>query len=324
MNEPLHIRDAADFAIASDWPVHIDYTAIAVSFVGAQTYAADRVLPSVPVGSLEGRYTLYPIEDAFRIPETILGRDGLPNEYQPSGELKSFGIEGHGLLAYVPETDRITAGMPDPVAQAVRVVANMLSLRREQQVAALVGAAATYPAGSKETLAGDSQWSSRSTSDPVADIGEAASDMLVAPDRLLVSGSVWKHLRVHPKMVAAAYRNDAASGVLTREQAAAALDLDEVVVADARHATSNPGQAAKMGYIWGKVALLYRSGDAAMGMVDAPPALGYTPMLGGREVLTRHMPDRGVRGCTAVLVREARKELVTAARAGYLFSAAVS
>jgi len=320
MNDPIRIERAA-FALDSDWPVHIDYTAIAVSYVGAQMYGADRVLPRVSVGSLDGRYTLYPLDDAYRIPETRLGRDGRPNEYQPSGVLKSFGVEGHGLLAHVPETDRMTAGMPDPVAQTVRVLTNQLDLQREEAVAAAVTASGAVASSGAPTVKWDA-----ANANPVADIAKAGSDMIVKPNRLLVSGAVWAKLRTNAKLVSAVFRNDGSSGIVSPAEAAAALDLEEVVVADARKSASAPKAAGDptLAYVWGKVALLYRSGDPAMGMVGSGPSLGWTPTLGSREVLTQWMPDRGVRGCTAVLVREAREHLISAKRAGHLFTAAVS
>lgn len=314
-----------EFNQPSDWPVQPEYTALAVSY-SAGRMVMDEVLRRTTVGRLEGRYTDYNIADSFEIPDTRVGRLSEPNRYQPGGKPKSFTCETHGLQTWVPMADETgTFGPTDPVARAVGVLTGMLRRAREDEGSKALTLAATYPASNQATLAGNAQWSDHVNSNPVTAIGEAAESMIVMPDSLVVSGSVWAKLRSHPKLVSAVFGNDGTSGIVNAMQAADALELERVIVARGRKNAANPGQDVTPGYIWGRDAVLFRAAETDLDPELSEPRLGFTPTyMGGLEVLMETSNRMGAGGATGIIVRESRCDVIAATRAGYLFKNAVA
>lgn len=319
------LRDGAiEFAAESPWPVHPEYTAIAVSYVGREPLAADIVLPRV-TGRMRstGKYTVYNESDAFALPDTELGRVSRPNLFYPGGKESSYAMAAHGLRGYVPQEDiDDAAAQADPLRYTVRVLTSILRRVREKRVATVVTTPANYPAANKHTFAKDADRWDASTSDPAEDLLSAIDSMWVMPTHLVLSNNVWLKLRQQTNFVKAIRGQQGDKGILTRMEVAEKLELQEVVVAGAREASSNPGQNLTVGRTWGKNALLFAQHDASMGM-EAQPAFGVTPTYGGGiEVLTSYAEDVGM-GSHGVIVREKRAELMVSNRAGYLFPGAI-
>ena len=185
------------------FPVQQELTAIALAYSN-RAYIADQVLPRVPVGSREFKWLRFNRDEMFTIPETMVGRKGVPNEVQFGGtEVPGF-VRDFGLDNLVPndDIDSAPAGY-DPIGRAVEGGAEIVALDREKRVADLVFNTNTYPTDNRTTLSGTSQWSDYTNSDPYSAIMAALDGMLMRPNTAVIGRLAWSKLRVHPKITAA-------------------------------------------------------------------------------------------------------------------------
>jgi hypothetical protein len=83
------------------------------------------------------------------------------------------------------------------------MLTNLIILDREVRVANLVFANATYPAANRVTLAGVSQWSDYTNSDPLAAIMNALDGVVIRPNVAVFGRATFTKLRMHPKVVQA-------------------------------------------------------------------------------------------------------------------------
>ena len=288
-------------------------------------YIADEVLPRVPVGREEFKYWKYPEDEAFRVPDTKVGRRSRPNEIVLTATESTASTEDYGLEDAVPNDDiRNAPANHSPVDRATVQLTEYILIDREQRVANLVFNSSSYASANVTTLSGTSQWSDQANSDPVDAITAALDVPLVRPNIMVLGRAVWTKLRTHPKVVAAVKPAGAreASGVAMRQAVAELFELEEVLVGEAWINTAKKGQAASISRVWGKhCALLFRdrTADTRSGLT-----FGFTAQFGSRIAGTRPDPDIGLRGGVRVRVGESLKELVIANQAGYLFQNAVA
>ncbi len=303
------------------------YTAIALAYQN-RGLIADLVLPRMSVTERTFKWDLRTKSDLFNIPRTLVGRKGAPNEVEFTATEQSAFVSDYGLDDVVPREDIEAAQSKpglDPLGRATEGIAELIALDREKRVADLVFAAATYPAGSKTTLSGTSQWSD-TTSDPVTAIMTAKEGSLVDFNTLVISSQAWLQLRKHPKLVAAALPaggNAATGGYVSLEAVAALFEVDRILIGKAWANTANPGQTASYGRLWGKHAALLRISPLA-GLRGNGITFGATAEWGTRVAVTIPEPKIGLRGSERVRVGESLKELITAADAGYFFENAVA
>ncbi len=319
--------------LPSTYPVDFERTAIAVGYSNAE-YVADRVLPRVRVARKEYRYTSYPLEESFSVPDTFVGRRSSPTMIHLSADEKAGVCRDFALEDAIPrdDVDNAPQTVRDPRDRSSMTLADLLMIDREKRAADLVFKAETYPIGNKAALAGASRWSD-ADSDPVTAIINAVEGMVAKPNRLLLGSQVWAKLRTHKKVVGALGRRRTDAGIALREEVADLFELAEIVVGQAWINTAARGQAASLSRVWGKHALLYRADP--MAGAEGPPTLGitaeYVPAgmgggdtaLPGRTVYTGFDPKIGGHGSYVVRVVESCDEKIVASRAGYLFADAV-
>ena len=309
-------------SMPSAFPVDFERTAIAVAFMN-ERYIADRVLPRLPVlARKEYRYTSYPLEESYTVPDTRIARRSDATVIHGSGVETTRSAEDYGLEDWLPDDDVANAPMTsDPLDRRAMVLTDLVMLDRERRVAKLVFDAASYGAASKTALSGTSRWSS-SSSTPISDIEGAIAAMIVPPNRLVMGRAVWTSLRAHAHIVSAVQGNDGERGLATRQQVADLFELDEVLVGEGWNNTANAGQDASLGRVWGKSALLFHATDMPDPM--GPPSLGFTAPYRGREVYTGFDERRGARGMHYIRVVDSCDEVIVSDRCGYLFSTAVA
>ncbi len=303
------------------------YTAIALAYQN-RAFIADEVLPRMTVTERSFKWDLRTKADLFNIPETRVGRKGVPSEVEFTAVEQTDSVLDYGLDDVVPQEDVDAArGKPglDPLGRAVEGIMELIGLQREKRVADLVFAAATYPVGSKTTLAGVTQWSD-TTSDPLTAINTAKEGALVDFNTLVISGQVWLQLRKHPKIVAAVLPqggNASVGGQASLQAVADLFEVERVLVGRAWYNSAKPGQTFSQTRIWGKHAALLRIVPAA-GLRGNGITFGGTAQYGTRIAGTMPEPKVGLRGATRARAGESLKELVMAADAGYFFENAVA
>ena len=308
------------------FPIQQELTAIALAYSN-RSYIADQVLPRVPVGSREFKWLQYNRDEMFTVPETMVGRKGVPNEVQfGASEVAGF-VKDYGLDDLVPneDLDAAPAGY-DPLGRAVEGTSELIALDREKRVADLVFNTATYPATNRATLSGTSQWSDYTNSDPYSAIMAARDGMLMPFNTGIIGRLAWSKLRVHPKITAALAPSAAGNSSTSNAQGAPAtlqavadlLELDQILVGESWVNTAKPGQTASLSRVWGKhMALLHLNPIASIR--GNAITFGYTAEYGNRVSGSIPEPKVGLRGAQRVRVGESVNEIVCASDVGYYF-----
>lgn len=307
-----------------------DLTAIAVMYT-QDTLIADKVLPRVPVDAENFTYLKYPLADGFTVPETRVGRRSAPNQVEFSASEVSDRTQDHGLDAPVPNKDinawrkARDAGLTkavDPLMRATKQVTQLVMTRREKRAADLVLDTNNYAAANKVTLAGTSQWSDYSNSDPLTAIMTAMDSMVMRPNVGVIGRAVATKLQLHPKICKAVFGNNTDAGVVPISAIANLLGLEELLVGEGWLNTAAKGQAPNMQRIWGKHAVFMaqnKEADTQYGV-----SFGLTAQFGDRVAGTIEDSDIGLDGGVRARVGERVKELITANDLAYAFFNAVA
>ncbi len=308
------------------FPIQQELTAIALAYSN-RSYIADLVLPRVPVGSREFKWLQFNRDEMFTVPETMVGRKGVPNEVQfGATEVAGF-VKDYGLDDLVPNEDLSAAPAGyDPLGRAVEGTSELIALDREKRVADLVFNTATYPAANRATLSGTSQWSDYTNSDPYSAIMAARDGMLMPFNTGVIGRLAWSKLRVHPKITAALApsatgntgTSNAQGAPATLQAVADLLELDQILVGESWINTAKPGQTASLSRVWGKhMALLHINPIASIR--GNAISFGYTAEYGNRVSGSIPEPKVGLRGAQRVRVGESVNEIVAASDVGYYF-----
>lgn len=294
-------------------------------------YIADRVAPRRRVTSELFRWYRSRLADAFTVYDAQIDRLGQANEITQGWDLTEDRTRDYAIRQPVPYTDEAEAaaqGIPFALrASAVRNVTNQIQLNREIRVATVVNSAASYQTGYTANKTAE-KWSDFANSDPVADVRDAQSKMLIRPTTGVTSRRVADILERHPK-VAAALGGSLQSGQYNDlDRVARLFNLREIIVGDTLYQTSKRGQTLATGNIWAdNFAMHYQDGTAAGGVtslatsMDQSPAFLTTFQLGDwvASEETFAPGSMGILGGVKVLAGERVLERQVAPYAGYLF-----
>lgn len=311
------------------FPITPEMTAITLAYKNTKLIADD-ALPRVSVGTQEFKYPSYTKAEQFTVPDTKVGRKSAPNEVEFTASEVTAKCDDYGLDDPIPQEDidnannvaRITGRNYDPLGRAVEGITNLILLAREVRAANLVFTAANYPAGNQVTLSGTSQWSDFTNSNPISDLMTGIDVPIFRPNVLVIGRAAWTKLCQHPKIVKAVLGNAGDSGVARREDVAAMLELDEILVGEGWVNTAKRGQAASLVRVWGKhAALLYRD---KMADTNGGITFGFTAQWGTRIAGANPDANIGLRGGQRVRVGESVKELICASDLGYFIQNAVA
>src|SRR5687767_2070156 len=108
------------------------YTSIALAYQNMELIA-DLVMPRTQVLSREFAYDLYTKSEMFTIPDTKVGRKGVPNEVEFTATESTAAALDYGLQFVVPQDDiDAAAGKPalDPVGRHTTGITELLMLDR--------------------------------------------------------------------------------------------------------------------------------------------------------------------------------------------------
>lgn len=324
MPAPEHAEYAMAVLATAPFTVNPELTAVAVGFKNTEdSLIADRVLPRVPTAETF-QWTEYDTAQAYTVPDSKVGRKSEPTQVTFNGTSHNDTVDDHGFDDFVPQRDMDVfnnmpkaAGAINPEMLSTMMLSNLILLSREVRVAGIVFNTANYDAGLQDTLAGNDQWSDYVNSDPFEDLTTALDEPLIRPNKMIIGGLAWTKLRKHPKIVQAVYINPTGAGIVTRQQLADVLEIDEIIVGGSRVNTSKKGQAAVYARTWGKhCALIYSSQIAAQ---TFQPTWGWTAQFGPKFAGTIADPKKGLRGGNTIRVGEQVKEVVAAKGAGYFF-----
>ncbi|WP_019500835.1 phage capsid protein [Pseudanabaena sp. PCC 6802] len=287
-------------------------------------YIADIISPRIIVPQSQFDYREYSIDQAFRIPDTKVGRTSRPNEVEYTSTLKTVSTEDYGLEDPIPYKD-VMNQVPgvDLASDAVEALTDDVMRDRELRVATTMSTLATFPTTNRVTLSGTSQFSDFTNSDPVGTITTALDSAPVTFTHLVAGQLAWTKLRTHPKIINALFGNAGVTNGMASQQAVADFfGLKGCVIGKGWYDSSKEGQAAARSYIWGKHVWLLRVDPLA----NFRKGLSFmmTAQFGKKVAGTREDPDIGLYGGIRVRVGESVKEVVVANLAGYFIQNAVA
>lgn len=280
-----------------------------------QRYIADLVLPRVKVPAEQFKYRVFDKETYLTVPETSIGRKGVANEVELSYSERPASTVDHGLdqVISVKDIEAAKTQAYDPQQKAVEFLTELLALAREQRVAQLIFNAATYTSQVKQLE--NAEKFDNDASDPIETIIQAMDIPFFRPNTVVMGREVFSALRRHPKVLRTVYPNADGNGVINAQQLAGILNVDQVLVGEARLNHAKRG-GSNIQYAWGNsLALLYI--DPKAGTQDLP-TFGLTAEYGSRESRVVFDPNIGRKGANRVKVSESLIELIVAPDLGYL------
>jgi hypothetical protein len=290
-------------------------TGIAIAFKNNEMIA-DAVMPRVPVGKSTFKWLEWDIAQAMTLPETMVGRKGRPTEVDFTAEDRTGGTSDYGLDDVIPNDD--VAEQPegiDVVGQSTEMLTNLIVLSREVRVAAAAQNTSNY--NHSAGLSGTGMWDN-AASDPAAAILDAINTPFTRPNIAVTSLAVFNKLRRHPKIVAALNSSGSSEGMVSKQQLADYLELQDILVGSGWVNIAKPGQTPNYQRVWGKTFALQRR--APITTTRGEPSWGFTAEFGtrvGKQILE---PKTGLRGAVRVRVGESVGEVVQSKEAGYLFT----
>lgn len=172
----------------------------------------------------------------------------------------------HSLARLIPDEERGNFQAGDLEQWATQFVKDKLALMKENRVAQIATNTANYDPANSLTLAGTSQWSDYTNSDPGSAVETAKQQLRrfgITPNILILGDDVFMRLRNHPKIRSAFTYVIQATRPLVEADLAAYFGVDRVVVGSAvtLSATFVPT------FLWGKNAVLANV-QAATSMQD--------------------------------------------------------
>lgn len=309
------------------FPLNPDLTAIALSYRNT-ALIADMVLPRVQVAVDSFKYFKMNKDETFTVPDTKIGRKSEANVVEFGGTEVTDSTVDYGLKDIVPLQDiRNAEGTPfDPMGRAALNTSRLIQLDREIRAAGVVFNAANFATANKATLSGTTQWSDYANSNPLSAMLVAFDSMIMRPNKLVLGQAVWTVLRQHPRIVEAVKGTGAglnAQGVVTRQQVADLLELQEILVGEAWVNSAKKGATVAYGRGWGKFACAVYTEPVTS--TESATTFGFTAESGGGLRVRDWFDEKiGTDGAQVVQVVDTVKEVLPANDLGFLWSAAVA
>lgn len=311
------------------FPLNPQLTAVAIGYKNRDLdLIADKVLPRIPTAKIF-KYTKYSQADAYTVPATRVGRKSEPTMVDFGGTMVQDECFDWGLDDLIPNDEMEAwvampkaAGAVSPEAKSVSLMSGLVQLDREIRVAGLVFNPATYPGANQQTLAGVTQWSDFTNSNPLDAMLAALDIPLFRPNFVFFGQAAWTKVRQHPKLLQGINNSAQTGGAITKQQLADLLEVREVVVGAGFVNNARKGQAPTMTRVWGKnAAMLYVGEDLANADM---PSFGFTAQFGTKIAGSMPEPTKGLRGGQRVRSGESVKEVICANDAGYYFQNVVA
>lgn len=294
-------------------------TGVSVQYKPTQgQYLADRVLPPVPVQKESAAYWVYD-KSRFDVPDSKRAPRSEYNRIDWNPSTAVYLTEEYGLEGEIDDRERENAAAPlDLDVDTTEIITDMVLNNRERRVADLVTSASMITQNT--TLAGTSQWSDASNSDPLANAKLARTTIYAAtggykPNKLLIGYDVYEALKLHPDILDVVKYTERA--IITPQILAAVFDVEEVLIGGVQIRTSKEGQTDAFTDVWAGVALFFYS-EARPSLKRA--SLGYQFRRQNLKAF-RYREDK--RNTDVIRVSEEQDETLVAGALGYLFLSVV-
>ena len=288
-------------------------------------FVAEKVFQPLPVDKQSNKYYVYG-KDNLRVDDDERRPGAQSNEITWNLSTVPYFADGHGLMSYIPDEsrDNADAALDLDTDETVQLTEKIFLNREASLVAQLVAGMSPTDLSANAYAA---SWD-KDTVDPIKVIDAAKETVILGcgkkPNVALMSRPVFRGVRNNllVKNRVGGALNGVDSSLITKQQLATLLEVDELIVADAIKLTSAEGQTDVADYVWGKSALLfYRPPSPGKRTV----ALGYqmtwnTGRLG--SLVYRGRSDK--RHSDWIEVMRYYDEKIVSAGAGVMWTNAVS
>jgi hypothetical protein len=302
----------------ANFPVDPEATAVAIAYRNPDFHLiGDEVMPRCsPVGKREFSYLQYPVGAFFSTPDDTIGRTGVANEIGTEVNKVTAKAEDHGLKIRLPKADIDEArslGL-NPVNEAVGDIMYFVTLNREVRVAGMAADVNNYNSDNVQALSGTDKWSDQA-SKPLEQLLEVLGGPLMRPNVMSLSGMGWHKLRTNINAIKA-IKGAQGEGALTKKQVAEYLEINEILVGEARVNIARKGQDMNLQSCWGNFcALHFRSKQAN---TKRGVTWGMTVPKGGRIAGSWPEKEIGLEGGIVTLAGEIVGEVIVGADCGAL------
>lgn len=310
-------------------------TAIAIGYRNPDvSRIADELMPRQPVGLETFKWTEYPLDEAFNIPDASVGRKGRVQKLEFSGTEREASVADFGLESDIPYSDIDQAEKAraaklstfDPEGHATEMLTDTIDNIREKRVATIAQDLNNYSVGRRVTLSGTDKFSDYDNSDPVEVFKQGFEGTLIyRPNTATMDSKTWSKLASHPGLVEAVRGNNTRKGIITREEFVKLFyeyGLRNVLIGDAWVNTAKPGQPPVLEKAWGShISLTYNNRQATV--VGGGITWGMTAQLGGKIAMDFDDKNIGLEGGRTIRRGERVKELIIAKDVGYFIQDAI-
>lgn len=218
-------------------------------------FIGHRVMPILPRAQQSGKFPRIPIEELLVTLDSSRSPGGTYNRSKRSWDNDDYSTEEHGLEAALDDrTLKRYDDIIDAEMMEGEILENALLMEYERAVASAMFNATTFAA---HTGAITNEWDDFANADPIGDVNDAVSAVRLAcgvkPNALVVNDTVFRNLINCDDIVARVkYQGfvDARPGAISASALAAALNIDEIIVAEAVYNTEDPGEAAVLSEVW--------------------------------------------------------------------------
>lgn len=265
-----------DPALGGNTHLDVILTQISIAFPNNE-FVGNQLYPQVNVRRQSDKYYIFGREawavepgGDFRAPGTVANEiPGL------ALSLDTYFAKEHALQIAITDEERENVDEAlSPDRDGTNLVTSKILLAREIAMQTQATTAANYATGYSTTLSGTSQWSDYVNSNPIGDFKTGKrkihSGLFFEPNVSVIPYQVMTQLEDHPDFIERIKYSE--RGILTSEIIASLFGIGKIIVPGVGFNSANPGQAAALGYLWGK--------DVLMAYVpDSPglriPAFGY-------------------------------------------------
>lgn len=308
--------------MSANMPFHVnpELTGIALAYRNTG-YIADEILPRVPVSQKSFQYKKYDNSAFLNIPNSEIGRKGLPETMELKSELLTESCVDHSVMAEVPEDDVLEANAAsgtekeDPIGDNTLLATEGLKLAREKRVADLITNSATYD-GNVVTLSGSDRFTDK-TSSFLDTYYEVIEKMIMEPNYAVVSSIGARYLQRHPDFLSI-YKSDNPDnkGQVPLDFIAKELGLEKILVGKSKANAQKPGKTPVIQTLWGVDLALFYLNPIARPKYGL--TFGLTATKGSTEVQTYFEGKFGAHGVHYIKPVETLKELIMAPACGFL------
>lgn len=300
-----------------------------VAAYGNGKLIADRVCPIIRSDSKTGTYKSEVRSDSTDTQEAdLLPEDGPANRIDHSYSSTAYACVMRGLKEVVPASVISRADAPlRPLQDAAMKVMLRTMLKREQRVFTLLTTSGNYTSSGAAT----DVWTDESLGAPLDDFNTATA--AIPPDSsgaskicAVMVKEAWQALRKHPQLRG----GGALSPVLSLEEAADRLGVDEIIVTDLQKTATAKGVTATYSRMWTSTVCAVISVPRGEPMDRQPMFAGtfreWLPGSGSNGLVARQFSDASIGSSGAQTVQVAYSEVpkVIQADMGYLLTSVIA